>query len=187
MDTTASRKRMTDEAASRFSGEDKREELSPVTTLEIDEETPNGKRYSGKFRYRVPTLGDIIDIGNLYSRYIENANNPDQTAEALAYAFAFLHVTIKDDEINPPWWKESNRGVDLYHSAPIFKLYRLAIEYQARYLGKPVEVGEMKKSAERGSDEDDSRDVGGDVPASPERREIMRIDGKGGVRTDRDG
>jgi len=187
METTASRKRMADEAASRFSGEDKKEELSPVTILEIDVETPNGKRYAGKFRYHVPTLGDMVDIGNVYSRYIENAISPDTTAQALAYAFAWLHVTIKDDEINPVWWKESNRGIDLYHSAPILKLYRLAVEYHGKYLGTSVEVGEMKKSAEPGSDENGSRDMVGDVQSSPERRTIMQIDGKGGVGSDRNG
>jgi hypothetical protein len=186
METTASRKRMADEAASRFSEEDKKEELSPITILEIDVEVPNGKRYIGKFRFQVPTLGDLIDIGSTCARYLGQIENSNPTAEALAHALAFLHVTIKEDKINPTWWRETSRGVDLYHSKPIFTLYRLAVEYQAKYLGASVEVGDIKKSPEDGSNEDDSGDVGGDVQPAPERRTIMQIDGKGSPRTNND-
>jgi hypothetical protein len=180
MDATASRKRMADVAAS--SNKEDKEELSPVTTLEIDVELPNGKRYSGKFQFKVPTLGDRVDIGSTRAKYLDQVEGIDPNAQMIAEMLAYLHITIEDNDANPAWWRNSNRGVDLHHMLPIVKLYTAAIEYQNKYLGTSVGVGEMKKSSEGGSGEANTGVVESNVPAAPERRTIMQIDGKGGPR-----
>lgn len=186
MEATTSRKRMAGAADSRFSSEEKAEDLSPVTTLEIDTTVANGKRYAGKFKFKVPTLGTTIDIGCTRAAYLDQTEGSDPVTMMLAEMLAFLHHTIEEDDTNPAWWKETNRGVNLYHMDPISDLYKAAKVYQVKYLGPSPEVDETKKSTDEQLDEDGSSTVGGDVQSTPERRTIMEIDGKGGIRTGSD-
>lgn len=186
MEATTSRKRMADAAASQSGTDEKIEELPPITTLEIDVTVGHGKRYAGKFKFKVPTLGTTIDIGNTRTAYLEQTESADPVQLMLVEMLAFLHHTIEADEVNPAWWKDTNRGVDLYHIDPIGELYKKAKAYQVKYLGPSLEVGEAKKSTDEQPDETDSNDVERDVQSPPERRTIMEIDGKGGVRTGSD-
>ena len=182
MEATASRKRVTDAAASNLAKQEHKpdEELPPVTTFEIEAETPNGKKYVGTFTFHVPTLGDMVDISRLRAEYLGQMENVDIAGSSIAEMLSFLHVTIETKDTNPAWWRDTNRGVNLYHMAPILALYTAAKSYEAAFAGAPTEVGDMKKSTEEKPDEDDTSDVVGDVQSPPERRTIMHIDGKGG-------
>jgi hypothetical protein len=190
METTASRKRMADVAASRFAKDDKKEEeLPPVTTIEINQESPNGKQWTGKFTFHVPTLGDMIDISRARAEYLGQLEHVDIDGTSIAEMLAFLHITIEHKDDNPSWWRDTRRGIDLYDLTPILSLYTAAKAYQTSYMGMtaPSGVGAMKKSPERESDEVDSGAMGGDVPVAPERRTIIETHRKGSARSGDDG
>lgn len=178
----SNRKRMADAATSHVT--EGKEELPSVTTIEIDTMTPHGKPYKGVFTYHVPTLGDRIDISRMRAEYLGQTKivDIDDEGVGLADMLAYLHATIEDRETDPVWWKESKRGVDLYDYAPILALYAAARAYEATFLGGSTDSGDDKTEDGETPVATDSGSVERDVQSSPERRTLIEIDGKGGVR-----
>lgn len=177
MEQPRNRKRVADVASEREQSDES--PTSPETYLELTEESLDGRRkYHGKFKFKVPTMGDRVDIGVLKARYGQQLSldaSPDNIAEALAY----LNVTI-DAEAAPKWWKDSRGGIGLYDFQPLLALYAKARAYEATFLG-----GRSKPDADEGADDDGSdADAGGSVdeplPDTPVRRKVLATLGKGG-------
>ena len=146
--------------------------LSPKTTLVLDVTAAGGKKYEGKFQFRVPSMGDRIDIAALRSRYLQELEHVDSTGTNIADALAYLSITI-DNASAPAWWRDSNNGIDLYHYEPLFKLYALGRAYESTFLGYTVDDPATDGSDADGLHADVDGNVDGDVQPTVERSEIL--------------
>jgi hypothetical protein len=142
------------------------EELSPTTTISIDE-TVRGKRYQATFVYEVPTLGDQILIGQLKNKYLPDGGQADPLSAHLVEQICYLEVTLKGEK--PAWWTPMTfRESDL-----IAKLYVEGVAYANRFLGRDADdgaadspdAGGLAGSGAPGNE----GDVGEDLPGADER------------------
>ena len=104
------------------------EDLPPLTTLSIDVEGSRGKRYQGSFVFKVPTIGEQIEIGRLKAAYLPQGSAADPNAALLVEQCCFLEVTLQKKGL-PAWF----RPFELYDAAPISALYAEAIKYERRF------------------------------------------------------
>lgn len=149
-----------------------KEQLSPVTVLSLDVQGGTGRQYTGKFKFKVPTMGDRVDISASKARYLTELENVESFGANIAEALAYLHVTI-DSESVPEWWTESNNGIDLYDFEPLLSLYAEARAYERRFLGASANVGDGAGEDEAGPGDDGPGDVGEHVSPAPKRREVL--------------
>lgn len=153
--------------------------VSPRTVLELDAPSANGRRqYKGRFEYKVPTMGGRVDISALKAQYLQQSKGVDAVGDHVAEALAYLYVTI-DHEKAPQWWKDSNRGIDLYDFQPLLKLYAAARAYEATFLGDDPDAGGDDIEASVGADAHADGGVDDAVQAPPERREVLASFGQG--------
>jgi len=146
---------------------------SPVTQIDIDEQSPDGKRrYKGVFVFKVPTLGDRSDIAALKTRYLQQLTNVADDGQALAEMLAYLAVTIEFEKA-PEWWKKSKLGMDLYDYAPVLALYGRCREYEATFLGGGPVAPSNEGATPTGAESSAPGDMGTHVPAAPKRREVV--------------
>ena len=185
MDQPLNRKSIADVADT---SDDVEEEVptSPEKVLELDESSFNGLRsYKGKFKYKVPTMGDRVDIAALKSQYLQQLTGVDRQGDNIAEALAYLNVTIDAKEC-PDWWKDSKFGIGLYDFTPLLSLYAKARAYEATFLGgRPEPATDESKDGEGRADPADG-DVDGDVQDSPVGRKVLASFGKGSGRTAHD-
>jgi hypothetical protein len=188
MQQPANRKSAAEVARSRREEpDDQDKEILPVTTLNLDVSGGNGRRtYAGKFRFKVPTMGDRIDIGALKAQYLQQLEGVDGSTDSLADALAYLNVTL-DAKSVPDWWRDSNFGIDLYDYQPLLTLYAMARAYEATFLGGSDDAAGDEGEAEGGPDGDGDGDVGDDVQPPAQRRQVLATLGKGGDGPDPDG
>jgi len=146
--------------------------LSPKTTLVLDVTAVSGKKYEGKFQFKVPSMGDRIDIAALRSRYLQELEHVDSTGTNIADALAYLSITI-DGASAPAWWRESNNGIDLFHYEPLFKLYALGRAYESTFLGYTPDDSATDGANENGPASDADGGVDGDVQPAVERSEVL--------------
>ena len=158
------------------------EALSPIATLSLDVSGGHGRRYAGKFKFKVPTMGDRVDIAATKARYLTQVSNVEGLGDNIAEALAYLHTTI-DDEGAPDWWKSTNQGVDLYDFQPLLTLYADARAYERKFLGTDSDVGEGAGEDPEGSGDDGEGAMGGDVSPASQRRTVLADIGSGGSRT----
>jgi len=157
--------------------EDKPDDLSPVTNIEIDVVGSRGKRYAGSFTFKVPTLGEQVTIGQMKAVYLPQGSPADQNAMLLVEQICYLEVTL-DKKRRPDWYKP----MVMYDAAPIGELYRRALDYERRFHGADkVSGGDQKvASGEAGSDGEREAPVGRKVQPPAERRETLVAVDKGG-------
>ena len=166
------RKRAADVAAERLRPEAATAD-SPVTQIDIDEQSPDGRRrYKGVFVFKVPTLGDRSDIAALKTRYLQQLTNVGPEGVAVAEMLAYLAVTVNLEKA-PEWWKKSKLGMDLYDYAPVVALYGRCREYEATFLGGGAGSAGDEGTTPTGAESADSGGVGAVVPAAPKRREVI--------------
>jgi hypothetical protein len=156
---------------------------SPETVLDLDEKSLNGLRqYKGKFKFRVPTMGDRVDIAALKAQYLQQLTGVDSDGDNIADALAYLNVTLdaKADNGVPQWWLDSNGGIDLYDFQPLLALYAMARAYEATFLGRPA-VGKTDEGADgEGAGDDGDGAVGGGVSDPSVGRQVLASFGEGG-------
>lgn len=85
-----------------------------------------GKQY--KIRYRTPTVGQQIAIGQSLATYKAGFPSLDQTSEMLAYAAATLNIVIVDkpvdlnlEEIDSSDWKTLTKMLNDYQDFAFFR------------------------------------------------------------------
>lgn len=173
------RKRAADVAAKAAAPSD--EALSPSTTLEIDCASPDGRRrYAGSFQFKVPSLGDRIDIDVLAAKYLQQMKTAAEGYQ-LARMIAYLAVTISTEGA-PEWWTKSKQGLELYDYQPVVELYARAVAYEARFCGGPAVDAGDRDEAEGEPAAADPGDVGGRVRPPAQRREVIADLGARGPR-----
>lgn len=172
------RKRAADVAGARMQPTVEAE--SPITRIEIDEQSPDGRRrYKGTFQFKVPTLGDRADIAALKARYLQQLSNVGDEGTAVAEMLSYLGVTI-DVESAPEWWKKSKLGTDLYDYSPVVALYGRCRQYEATFLGPRTESRSDEGAVAERPDVAPSSNVGESVQDPPKRREVLATVGARG-------
>lgn len=159
--------------------EEEAEEMDPSTVITMDLED-RGRRYTGRFLYTVPTLGQSIELGALKARYLPQGSASDANAALLADVIAYLTVTIRFDKKHPKpkWWDPMNARF----VAPYSWLYGRCLEYEAQFLGNR-EDGAGDEEGDDGRDESGEHEaarqhgVGDEVQPPPKRRETLAGDG----------
>ncbi len=86
----------------------------------------DGKDY--KIKYRTPTIGQQIAIGQNFASYKAGFNSLDEVSETLAYATATLNVVIVDkpsdlkfEEIDSADWPVVRQMLDDYRNFAFFR------------------------------------------------------------------
>ncbi len=152
---------------------------SPKTVLKLDQASLNGgRKYIGNFAYKVPTMGDRIDIAVLKAQYLQSVEGVDSGPANIADALAYLNVTI-DPESAPDWWKDSKGGIELYDFTPLLTLHAMARAYEATFLGGVAVAEDDDGESEDDTGADGEGDVGGDVQDPPVGRKVLASFGPG--------
>lgn len=145
-----------------------------MTTLSIDAKDTRGKRYKASFVYKVPTIGEQIEIGRLKAAYLPQGAAADRNAQLLVEQICYLEVSIQKTDL-PAWWKP----FELYDAAPVTALYAEAIKYERRFhrLDSEVRITPQKDQVgaedNEGSDDEAADAVGSAVPRTSKRRETL--------------
>lgn len=105
-----------------------KEELPTEYKFALDVTDGRGKRYTGEFVYRVPNLGEQIEIGQLKTRYLPTGVSADAVALMLVEQICYLEVTLK---VKPDWWKPFT----FLDATPVSAAYAEATEYERRFHG----------------------------------------------------
>ena len=81
--------------------------------IEVAYTSPSGKAYRGKFRFKVPSVGDQLTIGTRRAALIRGEQQDlsflhvDLSTQSLAHNIATLSVVVV---AHPPWWQQDPRG-----------------------------------------------------------------------------
>jgi hypothetical protein len=155
---------------------------SPETVLDLDESSMNGLRtYKGKFKYRVPTMGDRVDIVALKAQYLQQLTGVDNDGDNIAEALAYLNVTLSTEKNGcPQWWVDSKGGINLYDFQPLLALYAKARAYEATFLGRAPVVKLDEGADGEGPDADGDGAMGRGVQDPPVGRKVLASFGAGG-------
>lgn len=155
-------------------------EVSPVTWIDLDHAGNRGKRYRGRFKFTVPTIGDELRISALAGSMVP-MKTVDNAGGALARMIAYLAITCSFDDNNPrpAWFAEPTKAHDV---GPFQELYRRCLEYEARFHGAGEDGERLPSDREdaaedtRGDDRSDEARVGRKVQPPPKRRETLAGD-----------
>ena len=111
------------------------------TTINLDVEGEVTKtKWLGQFTIkRVLTHKDRFEIERFFREYLPMGMEADQNLRTRAAALAELRVRIKHA---PRWWEDSNYGLDMVDSEPI---YYLLIKSSESYKKWQDELAEMIK------------------------------------------
>lgn len=160
--------------------------MSPKTILVLNEQSLDGRRkYHGKFPFKVPSMGDRVDIGVLKTKYLNEIANVEGEGYSIAESLAYLGITLNHDKC-PQWWQDSNRGIELYDFQPMLSLYAQARAYAATFLGAAPEHPRDEGADAGGSGAEGDGDVEHDVQPPSERSETLVSFGPGSDGTDGD-
>lgn len=157
-----------------------KEKLDAETWIELDCTDARGFRYQGRFHFRVPTLGQQIEIGRMKAAYLPNGAAMDRTATLLVEQICYLHITLQKPL--PKWWTP----FEMFDATPVSTLYAEAISYEARFLGAGSNAG-SNAGAHSGDPEDkqrtpvaDANGAGLSARAASKRRTIASSEHEGG-------
>lgn len=157
--------------------EDMPEKLAPVETFELDVEGLRGRRYVGRFYYRVPRIGDQFKIASLKASFIPIGSGGDSQAAQLADMVAYLTVCVRfgPEYPKPTWWDPMNA----YDPTPYQELFRRCLDYEDRFLGRNQDDrGDGAGSAPPGEPgRDGEPPLEREVRPPAERRETLAGDG----------
>ncbi len=164
------RKRMADESK----GAQKPGEIDytrPYHSFEFDR-TVRGQQYKGTFTSKVPSLGDMIEIGRMKTAYLPQGSAADASAAVLVEAICYLEVVLEKDR--PEWWSP----LDFLDSAIVMMVYAEVVAYANKFLGRDTESGDTAGTDEEqgepgGTGSPDESSVDEDVQPAPQRREVV--------------
>lgn len=170
------------ESRDKAAAEEQHEELPPTTVIDLDCLGFRGRRYQGRFIYRVPTLGMNVQIAQLKDQYLPGGGRASPADALLVEQICYLEVCLQAPR--PEWYKP----LHLYDAIPIGTLYGEAIKYEARFLGPAPKSGEDAATTGRAANNggphlQDQGAVGRKVQPPAERRETLVAHGEGSSRT----
>jgi len=144
------------------------DELSPIKSIHLDTKGSRGKRWTGDFTYKVPTLADQIKIGAMKTAYLPMGSANDNTAALLVEQICYLEVTLTK---RPDWWKP----MDFFDATPVSELYKEVTQYERRFHGGSEDAGADAEGAESVDEpvQDAGADVGRKVQPPAKRRETL--------------
>lgn len=143
--------------------------LPAITKLKVDVTDGRGKKYVGEFTFKVPTLGDQVQIGRLKTVYLPSGSPADTNAALIVEAICYLEVTLQGDK--PSWWKP----FEMYDITPVSALYQEALSYERRFLGGDQDgAGNAEEPSSEGESVGTGKPaVGRKVQPSSKRREVL--------------
>lgn len=102
-----------------------------------------GKTWTGDFRAKIRlSRRDIITRDRIRREMLGSAGGtPDQHASDLALAYAELKVRITDA---PPWFVESDFGLDMEDESPMAHVYQKALKVQTEEIERKLKDAESK-------------------------------------------
>jgi hypothetical protein len=165
--------KLREQIAKQSEQEEESEDLPPITTLHIDVKGTRGKRYVGDFTFKVPTLGDQVEMARIKTTYLPQGGAADVNGALLVEQIAYLTITIQKP--TPAWYKP----FALYDATPISALYMEAIGYERRFHGADVKPGEAPEADSEGSEDaggssvEDPNPVGRKVSPPAKRSETL--------------
>lgn len=149
--------------------EDDDGDVPAVKRIDIDVTDSRGKHYAGSVVYRVPAIGQQIEIGRMKAAMMPaGAPTDGDMAGMLCEMLCYLAVTLDKNSL-PPWWKPHR----FYDSTVVSFVYAQARAHHARFLGVADERGVDDEEAALGSGGDDLDAVERDVQPAAERRETL--------------
>lgn len=92
-----------------------------------------GIMWTGKFKYRRPTIGHRSRIDVMRARLNGDLETVDTETKDFNEAISHLRWTIIE---SPEWWKDSNFGLDLYDGNVIGEIYSKVMEFEKEWRGK---------------------------------------------------
>lgn len=156
--------------------EEPKEDLPAQTVIELDTVDSRGKRYKGRFLFKVPTIGDQITMGLLKSGYLPQGAAADNNANLLAGVCCYLAVCLKFEQgfDKPEWYDPMNA----FSFDPYSELYRRCLDYENRFhgSGKDSRKDTERSGIQEGFTRSDSASVGRKIQAPPVRRETLAGD-----------
>jgi hypothetical protein len=186
MSASAARKSLAAaQAAVKRPTEEKSKGKSPEGYIEIDATDESGRHFAGRFKYRVPTLSQIVEIGRLKAMLAAGQNLllADTSAGALVEMMSYLEITLTHDAPGTPaWWAETDHGSKLYDVTPLRALYKEARSYEdtfhGRGKGRGRPEGDSEEPADGSGDAPDGADaVEPDVQGASHGRVVLTGDG----------
>jgi hypothetical protein len=150
--------------------------LSPVKAIDVDYTDANNKNYRGKFVFRVPAIGDQIEIARMKAIYLPTGAAADPNGVMLVEMICYLEVTLQKPR--PEWWSPHK----FYDQGILSEVYGRCLDYEAKFLGRrPAEASDRQGTT--GGEENDgtTHDTGegavaGSVQPSRKRREVLTGD-----------
>lgn len=87
-----------------------------------------GQTYKGTFKYKIPNLQKMSQISIMEARLNEGlVDQLNPSTSMTHYMIAYLNYTLTG---YPSWWKESNKGFELFDANVISELYQKCIKYE---------------------------------------------------------
>jgi len=190
---SAARKSLAAQAATAPKGEEEKKALSPDTYIDIDATDTSGRRFVGRFKYRVPNLSAMVEIGKLKALLASGQNLAavDPASAGIVEVTAYLEVTIDHNAPGTPsWWAETDHGSRLYDFTPLRRLYEEVRSYEERFHGGGKKRERTEAAAPLPDDAGDAGDAGEDavgegVQPEPAGPVVLAGDGARGSRMDR--
>jgi hypothetical protein len=110
-------------------GAKKAEAVSPIKLIDI-ETVIGGVPCSGRFYFRVPSIGEQIRIGQIKQMMLPGGS-PDPLATLLVDQLAYLQVAIHFTPENPrpAWWNPTS----FYDAQPISMLFGRCLDHEATF------------------------------------------------------
>jgi hypothetical protein len=166
--TSASAARKSLAAAQQAASKDEtaKKTVSSETYIDLDVTDTSGRRFTGRFKYRVPNLSAIVEIGKLKALLAAGQNLAvvDPASAGIVEVTAYLEVTIDHSAPGTPsWWQETDHGSRLYDFTPLRRLYEEVRSYEERFHGGGKKRGESEAAAPAPEEPGDAGDAGADA------------------------
>lgn len=154
--------------------------LPATAVFEIDVTDKRGQRFSGRFEFHVPNLGDQMQIARIKSLLLPQGGVADPSGAALVDCLAYLQTAVRFGPNFPkPSWYAPEKA---YSADPYFALYRRCLDYEAAFHGeRPLDRGDQggDRSGNEPGGGDGAAAVGRKVRPPTDRRETLAGDREG--------
>jgi hypothetical protein len=160
------------------------EDVSPIKMIDLDVVGERGRKYVGRFHYKVPSIAEETRITQLRANILPDGASFDQLGGRKVEALTYLSVAIRfSKEFPRPDWYAPD-GEHSYDMTPYFSLFGRCREHEARFRFGDALTGDAGEGV-RGTDDAPAgggeAPVGRKVPPPSKRRETLAGDDEGGA------
>lgn len=89
-----------------------------------------GHKWTGKFTYRRPSLGDRTRIETMRARLSGDLESLNPEVQDFIEAVSHLRYTL---QVYPDWWAEQAFGLDMYDGNVVSEVYNRCLDYEASF------------------------------------------------------